>query len=347
MIKRKATALDVAKRAGVSRSAVSLVLNGRASGNVTAERQERVLRAAAELDYTPNSVALSLRNQQTSTIGIITDDIVTSPFAGRLISGASRTALARGYMVLVVDTEHDTSRDSAAAQQLVHRQVDAIMYATGSLREVTTPPAMLTLPAILANCTDAASGLRSVIPAEVDGGRAAAQLLIDLGHRRITLLTGTLSSPAAPQREQGYREAMEMAGLGPEQQHVHLTGWDIDEGYRAASAVLGGGDRPTAIICSNDRVATGVLLYAAAAGLRVPQDLSVIGYDDQQHLAANLVPALTTVALPHAEIGATAISMLLDEVEGKAPAAGNTETVTVYMPCQIIPRASTTTAPAD
>jgi LacI family transcriptional regulator len=220
------------------------------------------------------------------------------------------------------------------------------MYATGSLREITAPPAMLTLPAILANCTDAASRLQSVIPAEVDGGRAAAQLLIDLGHRRITLLTGTLSSPAAPQREQGYREAMQEAGLGREQQHVHATGWDIDEGYRAASSVLGGRDRPTAIICSNDRVATGVLLYAAAAGLRIPQDLSVVGYDDQQNLAANLVPALTTVALPHAEIGAAAMSLLLDAVEGKAPAAGSTEAGTVHMPCRIIPRSSTATVPA-
>lgn len=346
MAKRKATALDVARRAGVSRSAVSLVLNGRADGNVTAERQERVLRAAAELNYTPNSVAVSLRNQQTSTIGIITDDIVTSPFAGRLISGASRTALARGYMVLVVDTEHDTARDGAAAQQLVHRQVDGIMYATGSLREITAPPAMLTLPAILANCTDAGSRLQSVIPGEIDGGRAAARLLLDLGHRRITLLTGTLSSPAAPQREQGYREAMEEAGLGREQQHVHLTGWDIDEGYRAASSVLGGRDRPTAVICSNDRVATGVLLYAAAAGLRVPEDLSVVGYDDQQNLAANLVPALTTVALPHAEIGAAAMSLLLDAVEGKAPAAEQVEAGILYMPCRIIPRASTAAVPA-
>lgn len=347
MAKRKATALDVAKRAGVSRSAVSLVLNGRAQGNVTAERQERVLRAAAELDYTPNSVAVSLRNQQTSTIGIITDDIVTSPFAGRLISGASRTALARGYMVLVIDSEHDVSRESTAAQQLAHRQVDGIMYATGSLREVTTPATMRTLPAILANCTDAASPFRSVIPAEVDGGRAAAQLLIDLGHRRITLLTGTLSSPAAPQREQGYREAMEAAGLGREQQRVHPTGWDIDDGYRAASAVLGGGDRPTAIICSNDRVATGVLLYAASAGLRVPRDLSVVGYDDQQHVAANLVPALTTVALPHAEIGETAMSMLLDEVEGKAPEAENDAGETILVPCRVITRASTGAPPSS
>ncbi|MFJ6155858.1 LacI family DNA-binding transcriptional regulator [Pseudarthrobacter sp. NPDC092184] len=346
MVKRKATALDVARRAGVSRSAVSLVLNGRATGNVTAERQERVLRAAAELDYTPNSVAVSLRNQQTSTIGIITDDIVTSPFAGRLISGASRTALARGYMVLVVDTEHDKSRESAAAQQLVHRQVDGIMYAAGSLREITAPPAMLTLPAILANCTDADSGLQSVIPAEVEGGRAAAQLLIDLGHRRITLLTGTLSSPAAPQRELGYREAMEAAGLGRDQQHVHATGWDIDEGYRAASSVLGGSNPPTAIVCSNDRVATGVLLYAAAAGLRVPTDLSVVGYDDQQNLAANLVPALTTVALPHAEIGAAAMSMLLDAVEGKTAATEDKEEGTLHVPCRVIPRASTAAVPA-
>jgi LacI family transcriptional regulator len=344
-MKRKATALDVAQRAGVSRSAVSMVLNGKADGNVTLERQERVLRAAAELDYTPNSVAVSLRNQRTATIGIITDEIVTSPFAGRLISGASRTALEHGYMVLVVDTEQDPSRDGVAAQQLVHRQVDAIMYATGSLREVTAPPAMLTLPGVLANCTDSASPLPSIVPAEVEGGRAATQLLLDLGHRRITMLTGTLSSPAAPQREQGYREAMQHAGLGPEHQRVHLTGWDIDEGYHAAAAILGP-DRPTAVICANDRVATGVLLYAAAAGLRVPEDLSVVGYDDQQHVAANLVPALTTVALPHAETGRIAISMLVDAVEGRSKRSPQRQPESIQVPCQIVERASTTKAPS-
>ncbi|MCU1574760.1 MAG: degA4 [Micrococcaceae bacterium] len=344
MSKRKATALDVAQRAGVSRSAVSLVLNGRANGNVTAERQERVLRAAAELDYTPNSVALSLRNQRTSTIGIVTDEIVTSPFAGRLISGASRAAQDRGYMVLVVDTEQDSSRETTAVQQLIHRQVDGIMYATGGLRLVAAPPAMLTLPGIFANCIDTSSRLRSVVPAEVEGERAATQLLLDLGHRRIVLLTGTASSPATPQREQGYRQAMDAAGLGPGQQRVHLTGWDIDEGYRAAAAVLAD-DRPTAVICSNDRVATGVLLYAAAAGLRVPQDLSVVGYDDQQHVAANLVPALTTVALPHAAIGQRAITLLLDDIEATGDASAPTGETAIQVPCQIIQRASTGPAP--
>jgi LacI family transcriptional regulator len=116
---------------------------------------------------------------------------------------------------------------------------------------------------------------------------------------------------------------------------------------RAAASILGGRDRPTAIICSNDRVATGVLLYAAAEGLCVPQDLSVVGYDDQQNLAANLVPALTTVALPHAEIGASAMSLLLDAVEGKSLAAERSEAGILYMPCRIIPRASTAAVPAS
>lgn len=349
MAARKVTALDVAKRAGVSRSAVSLVLNGRAEGNVTPERQERVLRAAAELNYTPNSVAVSLRNQRTSTIGIVTDEIVTSPFAGRLIAGASRTALDRGYMVLVVDTEHDPSRDDEAVRQLLHRQVDGLVYAAGGLREIDPPTAMLGVPSILANCTDRHGKIRSIVPAEVEGGRAAAELLLDLGHRRITLLSGTRSSPAAPQRERGYRQAMEEAGLGRKEQHVVETGWDIDDGYRAAEKVLTASERPTGIICANDRVATGVLLYAASADLRVPQDLSVVGYDDQQHVAANLVPSLTTIALPHAEMGTQAITMLLDEIEGKtvSDAAQGMETISVSIPCRPVVRESTGPAPSN
>lgn len=129
MAARKATALDVAKVAGVSRSAVSMVLNGNVKGNVSKEAQERIRAAAKELSYLPNPVAVSLRNQRTATLGIVTDEIVTSPFAGRLVSGATNAALARGYMILVVDTEHIPGRDELAIDALQHRRVDGLIFA--------------------------------------------------------------------------------------------------------------------------------------------------------------------------------------------------------------------------
>ncbi|MFJ6279564.1 LacI family DNA-binding transcriptional regulator [Arthrobacter subterraneus] len=338
MTARKATALDVAKVAGVSRSAVSMVLNGNIKGNVSREAQERIRAAARELNYLPNPVAVSLRNQRTATLGIVTDEIVTSPFAGRLVSGATNAALARGYMILVVDTEHIPGRDELAIDALQHRRVDGLIYATGSLKPYSPTDPFRAQPAALANCFDPQDRLAAVVPDEVTGSRRATELLLELGHRRIALLGGD-DENAALLREQGYRTAMENAGLSFRDQQVVVTGWDIDQGYRAAESVLQEPDRPTAVLAANDRVATGILLYAASAGIRVPEQLSVVGYDDQQNVAANLVPALTTVALPHAEIGAIAVNRVLDELEG-----GERRTERVLVPCPLITRQST--APA-
>lgn len=339
MATRKATALDVAKVAGVSRSAVSMVLNGNIKGNVSKEAQERIRAAAKELNYLPNPVAVSLRNQRTSTLGIVTDEIVTSPFAGRLVSGATNAALARGYMVLVVDTEHIPGRDELAIDALQHRRVDGLIHATGGLKPYSAPERFRSQPAALANCFDPEDRLPGVVPDEVTGSRRATELLLQLGHRRIALLGGD-DQDAALLREQGYRQAMNRAGLHAGEQRVVVTGWHIDQGYRAAESVLGAPEPPTAILAANDRVATGILLYAAAAGITVPGELSVIGYDDQQYVAANLIPALTTVALPHAEIGAIAVGRVLDEIEGKGRRSER-----VLVPCPLITRQSTAPAP--
>ncbi|GAB3253322.1 LacI family DNA-binding transcriptional regulator [Arthrobacter pigmenti] len=341
MAHRPATALDVAKRAGVSRSAVSMVFNGHADGNVAKESQHRILAAAEELSYKPNSIAVSLRNQRTHTLGIITDEIVTSPFAGRLVSGASNAAMERGYMVLVIDSEGAPGRDVQAIEALRHRRVDGLIYATGGLQAFHPPAQLLSQPAAMANCYDPDDDVLGVVPDEVEGGYAAAKLLLDLGHREIALLGGR-DNPAVPLREQGYRRAMTEFGVAQGQQVVS-TGWDIDQGYHAAAAVLSGRDRPTAIVCANDRVATGVLLYAAAAGIRVPEQLSVVGYDDQQHVAANLVPSLTTIALPHAEIGAEAVTRVLDALQGRG---GLKPSGPVLIPCPVVERDSTGPVPS-
>ena len=325
--------------AGVSRSAVSMVLNGNIKGNVAKDAQERIRAAAKELNYLPNPVAVSLRNQRMATRGIITDEIVTSPFAGRLVSGATNAALARGYMILVVDTEHIPGREGLAIEALQHRRVDGLIYATGSLQPYIPSGPFRAQPAALANCFDPEDRLPAVVPDEVTGSRRATELLLELGHRRIALLGGD-DDNAALLREHGYRSAMDRAGLTAGDQQVIVTGWDINQGYRAAESVLQEPGRPTAILAANDRVATGILLYAATAGIQVPQQLSVVGYDDQQNVAANLVPALTTVALPHAEIGAIAVKRVLDELEGS-----ERRTERVLVPCPLITRQSTAPAP--
>lgn len=346
---RKATALDVAKRAGVSRSAVSLVLNGRGDGNVAKESQDRIRQAAQELNYSPNAIALSLRNQRSRVIGILSDEVVVSPFDGNIIGGADDVARSRGFVTVVMDTERDTARDASAIETLLDRQVDGLMYVTVGLKPIEVPPGMLRVPSVLANCYDAhpEPQLHHVIPDEVTGGREATAHLLHLGHTDIALLAGSSDSPAAPLRVQGYRDAFATAGLNASEGRIHMAGWDIDAGYHGAMKLLDGvspADRPTAIMCANDRLAIGVALAAARLGLNVPTDLSIMGYDDETRIADTMVPALTTMALPLREMGRAAMTTLLDALEG-ADRAGAETTKETMVPCRLVVRESTGPVP--
>ena len=346
---RKATALDVAKRAGVSRSAVSLVLNGRGDGNVAKESQDRIRLAAQELNYSPNAIALSLRNQRSRVIGIVSDEVVVSPFDGNIIGGADDVARSRGFVTVVMDTERDAARDASAIETLLDRQVDGLMYVTVGLKPLDVPHGMLRVPSVLANCYDSSPKpqLHHVIPDEITGGREATEHLLQLGHRDIALLAGAEESPAAPLRVEGYRDAFAAAGLSVRADRITMAGWDIDAGFHGAMKLLDGvspAERPTAIMCANDRLAVGVALAAARLGLSIPADLSVMGYDDEARIADTMVPALTTMALPLREIGRAAMTTLLDTIEGVSTGMGDTSVETM-VPCQLVIRESTGPAP--
>ena len=143
---RRATSQDVADLAGVSRSAVSLVLNGHGAGNIAPEKQTLIIEAARRLSYTPNAVALSLRNRRSSTIGVVTDAIATSAFGGRLLQGAADAAVAAGYLLLVIDTQQELEREGNAYETLQNRQVDGFLFAAMSLRPYDAPPVLLGAP---------------------------------------------------------------------------------------------------------------------------------------------------------------------------------------------------------
>lgn len=346
---RKATALDVAKRAGVSRSAVSLVLNGRGDGNVAKESQDRIRLAAQELNYSPNAIALSLRNQRSRVIGIVSDEVVVSPFDGNIIGGADDVARSRGFVTVVMDTERDAARDASAIETLLDRQVDGLMYVTVGLKPLDVPPGMQRVPSVLANCYDSRTEpkIHHVIPDEVTGGREATDHLLQHGHRDIALLAGAEEDPAAPLRVQGYREAFARAGANVTEGWIKHAGWDINDGFNWTMRLLDGVDpanRPTAIMCANDRLAIGVALAAARLGLSIPGDLSIMGYDDEHRIAGTMVPALTTMALPLREIGSAAMTSLLDSVEGvKGTTAG--ASLETMVPCRLVLRESTGPAP--
>lgn len=310
---------DVAAAAGVSVTTVSHVLNDVAYARVGAETRERVQEAAHRLGYGPNRLAQALRTQRSGMIGFISEEIATTPHAGRIILGAEETAKARGYNIMIINstsTGSEASRESDVAA-LLDRQVDGVLYATMYHRRFTVPRNLAGLPAVLVDSEDVGQSIASVIPDEEGGARGAVQTLIDAGHTRIGMINNTDDVPATHSRLRAFREILADAGLKFHPELVQSEHSEVPGGYQAALRLLQPENRPTAVFCYNDRMAMGLYRAAGELGLRIPDELSVVGFDNQELIAENLYPALTTVALPHYEMGAWATENLIDAVEGK------------------------------
>ncbi len=337
---------DVAAAAGVSVTTVSLVLND-APSRISEETRERVRAAARDVGYTPSALARGLRQQRTHTVGIISDQIATTPFAGRMLAGAQDVARDNGELVILVDTGGDRRVEQAAIRALGAQQVDATIYAA-MWHQIVDVPENLPADAVFLDCRPASSDgrHRSVVPDDRAGGVAAARELVAAGHRRIGFVD-TLPGPdrpiAADLRLDGYREVLAQAGIAIDPAwHVH--GETSAQGGRAAVEQLldlPEDRRPTAVFCFNDRMAAGAYTAAHRRGLRIPDDLSIIGYDDQQLIAAELDPPLTTVALPHYDMGRWAMEVALGirAVEG--------QDATHQMECPVIRRDSVGPPPAQ
>jgi LacI family transcriptional regulator len=310
---------DVARRAGVSTATVSMVLNGVSGSRVATATRDRIQEAAAELGYRPNGLARSLRLQSSATIGFVSDEIATTPFAGQTILGAQECAAAHHKLLMLVNTGRDPELEELEILALLDRQVDGVVYASMYTREVTLPDVLKGRPVVLLNCFADGSTAPAVIPDEINAGRTAAQVLIEAGHRNDIYVIGGLGQSdeqpagifAGRERMNGIEDVMgqvgiRLAGI------VNCERWEPESGYAAVAGILKDGHRPKALICCNDRLAMGAYEALAEAGLGIPDDVSVIAFDDQD-LASWLRPKLTTVALPHYEIGRLAVELLLAE----------------------------------
>ena len=300
---------DVARLAGVSQSTVSLVVNER-PGRTALDTRQRVRAAIDELGFRPNLAARGFRLSTTATIGLVTDQIASSPFAGPIVSGAQDLAWQHAHLLLVVNTVGDELVESAAFDALVDRRVDGLLYAAMAWQEVRTPPSFASLPSLLINAWSA-DGTPAITPDEVGGGRLSAQAAVEVGHRRIALVGGVAGDAAAVERERGFRECLAAAGVPVVEAWVSSGPWDIESGFARAGLLLDRPDRPTAIVCGNDLVAVGVIAACRERGLDVPTDVSVVGYDDQPILAAQFRPALTTISIPHYEMGRSGVASLM------------------------------------
>lgn len=304
---------DVARAAGVSSATVSRVFSDHKTG-MSAETADRVRRIATELGYTVNALAASLRVQQTWTIGLILADIA-NPFFGRLARGVEHVLSEAGYSVIFGNSNNSIDEEKRLLRVMMEKQVDAVVLAS-----VASDASHLRLPIkqgmtiMLVDSELADAGLDTVV---VDNRLASARAvghLLDLGHREICMVTGPMVASFDHERLEGFRDAFRQRAIAlPE--HLILRGDLTYEGGRAAvERLLNGPHRPTAFFTANDLMTIGTLAALDAAGLRIPQDVSVIGFDDLEWYPI-FKPRITAVAQPAMTMGATAARHLLERLQ--------------------------------
>jgi LacI family transcriptional regulator len=338
---RPVTIREVARRAGVSLSTVSQVLNGR-PGHASPETSERVLAAARELNYRPNAIARGLILARTGTLGVVITSIV-HPIFHRLVEGIDQVVREAGYSVILACAEN-SERERAAFEMLSDKRVDGIIF-MGNTREAPLDHvawvAAQGRPVVVINRPVGELEVHGIVWDDLTVGRMATQHLVELGHRRIAHVAGRLGRPrqsSALARLAGYRAVMAEAGLAVDERFVLEAGFSYERAFEATTRLLELPDRPTAIVAASDSMAIAVINALTRARVWVPDEVSVIGANDDLH-ARLTEPPLTTVRLPIAEAGRRAAEIVLQSI-GDRPRERCRETLAP----ELVARAST--APA-
>ena len=336
----RVTMTDIAKAAGCSQAAVSFVLNNTPGMRLSQQTRDRVIEAARELGYaapvfsTPPGLASA--SKLDGVIGFTVDQLATSPEAVVAIEGARQASWNAGNVLLVAQTMSDPVMEPRAIKALTSSGISALIYMTIFTREVEMPEYFydLNIPVILLNCYTADYTFPAVVPSEIAGGQTSTKHLIAHGHHRIATITGEPWMQAAQDRLTGYRRALATADIPFDPELVIEGDWSASAGYSATMKLLSLADRPTAIFCQNDRTAIGCYEALKEAGLRIPEDMSVVGYDDEE-ISRHLVPPLTTSILPHMAMGQWAIEHL-----DTPPASRERRHHITKLECSLVKRAS-------
>ncbi len=315
--RRHAGIVDVAARAGVSVTTVSHTLSQRRP--VSAATRERVLAAVAELGYEPNDLARSMRSQRTNTIALVIPDI-TNPFYTSVARGLQDAILADGYFGIVCNTDAQPDIERRTVQQLVKRRVDGIAFSGYYQHQDDIRPAIsVGIPVVLLGSHRPKEGYDVVNGADHESGAEATRYLLSRGHRRIAFITAPAGVGAPAVRVEGYHAALREAGISPDPALLMRAPVSGDGGGAGMTALLDLPEPPDAVIATNDVVAIGAIQAARARGLRIPEDVAVMGFDDIE--AAGLItPKLTTMANQSHQIGHAAGRLLLQRVAGVGPA---------------------------
>jgi LacI family transcriptional regulator len=334
----RATIRDIADRAGVSIATVSRVLNGRP--DVAPETREAVLEVARKLRFTTNRSARSLSGGRTGLIGV-TIPIVHAAYFAFILSGAAEALYEQDLRAVLCPTQHEHDREVDLLGRLMHGTTDGALLMLPSetpeelqaLRDFGYPFVVVDARAPLHE------GIPAVTAANSSGAKQAIAHLLDHGHRRIGVITGPRSWNASNERLIGYHAALAGAGLVPDPQLEVEGDFEHETGHAGGMKLLSLPDPPTAIFAFNDDMAVGALNAALQRGLRVPEDLSIVGFDDSVQ-AQNVSPKLTTVYQPLAEMGRMAVSLLTRILEGQ-----RLEAVRVELGTRLIVRGTTGPVP--
>lgn len=329
---------EIAERADVHISTVSRVLRQSEPVDGWSASALRVRAVARELGYRPNLWAASLRTRRTTTIGAVmprlTDGVVAT-----IYQGVEQAARAAGYSVLLSSPPDDPAEQRAAIDLLLGRQVDGLLLSSlhSPAREFTAALDCATPMVVLNRHADA--GLPAVTGDDHHGGELAARHLLACGYRRLAVIGGPGHATTSRDRLAGFLAAVAAAGARVDPSHIAHTSFDVGGGVAAAQALLGGPDRPDAIFAASDSIAIGVLGVARDLGLRIPEDLGLVGYNDIP-VAAQLPVPLTTITTPAHEIGAAGVRLLLERI-------GGAEAESALLPVSLVVRGSTRDVSTD
>jgi DNA-binding LacI/PurR family transcriptional regulator len=322
---------DVAREAGVSRALVSLVMRGQAY--VSDERRRRVQAAAARLGYRPNAMARSLASRRTKTAGLILDDL-SNPFFADIAGGVEEAAAKLGYQLLLAAGGRQAGKERAALAAFLEYRVDGIIFVSPRLPVAQIATAASETPAVIVGRSMRNVDADFVLTDDKRGAELAVDHLVQLGHERITHIDGG-RAPGGPQRRAAYLNRMKEHRLG---RHARVIPGDFTEqaGAAAANAMLAEPELPTAVFAANDVVAVGLLGELDRAGVGIPADVSIVGYDNISIAHLGHV-SLTTIDQPRAKMGRQAFELLLDRIDNRRP-----NVVRVLQPSLVV---RSTTAP--
>ncbi|WP_169050494.1 ribose operon transcriptional repressor RbsR [Brenneria salicis] len=308
-----ATMKDVARLAGVSTSTVSHVINN--NRFVSEVVREKVMNAIETLNYAPSALARSLKINQTRTIGMLLT-ASNNPFYAELVRGVERCCYERGYSLILCNTEGDRARMSRNLETLLQKRVDGVLLmCTESHRP---SPEMVSrypyIPMVMMDWAPFEGVIDVIKDNSLLGGEMATNYLISRGYQKIACIAGPLDKTTAHNRLEGYRQAMQHAGLSIPNEYEIFGDFEFETGYRAMQRLLTLEERPEAVFTCNDAMAVGVYRALYQAGLSIPEDIAVIGYDDIE-LARYMSPPLTTIHQPKDELGELAVDTLLYRLE--------------------------------